>query len=218
MVYLRRAERRAQIIAGATAFFAQQGLSGQLRDLAKSLDITQPLLYRYFPSKKHLLDTIFEELFFKSWDDSWSELIIDQQIPLAKRIGQFYKAFDQEILNRDWVRLFVFSGLGGQTYNQLIFDQITSQIFRPLCVELRKFFGFGSVNPRQITLQEIEVMLETHGILFYYRQRQHIYSLPVYAEVDHIIRHMIIYMGQTISRLLVMLYPEESIKKRILKL
>ena len=61
-------------------------------------------------------------------------------------------------------------------------------------------------------------MLETHGILFYYRQREHIYSLPVNAEVDHVIRHMILYMGQTISGLLDMLYPERSIKKRILKL
>lgn len=41
-------ERRQQIIEGAVAFFADVGLDGNTRDLARQLGITQSLLFNYF--------------------------------------------------------------------------------------------------------------------------------------------------------------------------
>ncbi len=39
MAYLSRAKRVEQIVAGATQFFSEQGLSGQTRGLSASLGI-----------------------------------------------------------------------------------------------------------------------------------------------------------------------------------
>ena len=75
MAYMRREERRSQILEGAAIFFAENGLTGQTRELSASLGITQPLLYRYFSSKEKLLDCIFKELFEKRWVSSWRDLI-----------------------------------------------------------------------------------------------------------------------------------------------
>ena len=44
-------DRRREFVAKATEFFAEEGFGGGTRDLARRLGVTQPLLYRYFPSK-----------------------------------------------------------------------------------------------------------------------------------------------------------------------
>ena len=129
MSYLSKEARRAQILHGAIEFFAEEGLSGQTRELSVRLGITQPLIYRYFPSKQHLLDAIFEELFVKRWDLSWKHLMTDSALPLEDRIARFYRDFDQAILSREWVRLFVLSGLGGFKYNQMVFKRLMRDVF-----------------------------------------------------------------------------------------
>ena len=48
-------DRRKEFVAKATEFFAEEGFGGGTRDLARRLGVTQPLLYRYFPSKDDLL-------------------------------------------------------------------------------------------------------------------------------------------------------------------
>ena len=47
--------RRREFVAKATEFFSEQGFGGGTRDLARRLGVTQPLLYRYFPSKDDLI-------------------------------------------------------------------------------------------------------------------------------------------------------------------
>src|SRR3982751_4723891 len=44
-------DRRKEFVTRATEFFSEQGFGGGTRDLARRLGVTQPLLYRYFPSK-----------------------------------------------------------------------------------------------------------------------------------------------------------------------
>ena len=84
MSYLAKEERRAQILYGAVQYFAEEGFSGQTRELSRRLGITQPLIYRYFPSKQHLLDAIFEELFIDRWDPGWKALMTDASIASPK--------------------------------------------------------------------------------------------------------------------------------------
>ena len=44
-------ERERLIVDEAILFFAEVGLAGQTRELAQRLGVTQPLIYRYFPTK-----------------------------------------------------------------------------------------------------------------------------------------------------------------------
>jgi len=207
MSYLSREARRAQILHGAIQFFAEEGLSGQTRELSVRLGITQPLIYRYFPSKQHLLDAIFEELFVKRWDPNWKHLMTDPALPLEDRIARFYRDFDRAILSREWVRLFVHSGLGGFKYNQMVFDRLMKDVFRPLCVELRKRHGYPPATPAKITRHEIEMVWELHGVVFYHRMRQHVYGLPVKTRIDELITNLLFYLDGAAPRLLARLFP-----------
>ena len=60
-------ERVGQIVAAAIDYFAEVGLDGNTRDLAQRIGITQPLLYKYFPSKEDLVDAVYAELFVNRW-------------------------------------------------------------------------------------------------------------------------------------------------------
>ena len=51
-------EREKLIVSEAIRYFSEVGFSGQTRELSRRLGITQPLLYRYFPSKRALLERV----------------------------------------------------------------------------------------------------------------------------------------------------------------
>ena len=52
-------ERRRQIVEGAVTFFADVGLDGKTRDLAKRLGITQSLLFNYFANKAEIIEAVY---------------------------------------------------------------------------------------------------------------------------------------------------------------
>ena len=54
-------ERERQIIEGAVEFFARRGLDAQMRELAAELGIAHTLLYHYFPTKRQLIERVYEE-------------------------------------------------------------------------------------------------------------------------------------------------------------
>ena len=56
-------DREQEIIDEAVQFFAEVGFGGRTRDLAKRIGITQPLLYRYFPTKDDLIERVFKEVY-----------------------------------------------------------------------------------------------------------------------------------------------------------
>lgn len=49
-------------MAEAIRYFAEFGFAASTRGLARRAGITQPLLYRYFPTKDQLIQRLFEEL------------------------------------------------------------------------------------------------------------------------------------------------------------
>ena len=53
-------ERRREFVTRAVEFFAEEGFESSTRGLAKRLGVTQPLLYRYFPSKEDLIQEVYE--------------------------------------------------------------------------------------------------------------------------------------------------------------
>lgn len=215
MAYLWREAREAQIIAGATQFFAEHGLDAHTRQLSLFLGITQPLLYRYFPSKQHLLDRIFDELFVKRWDPGWKTLLADDTLSLADRIRRFYQEFDEQILSREWVRLFVFSGLGGYSYNRRVFRKLTTDVFWPLCLALRKQHGMPAAELQDITRQELEMLWELHGVVFYHRLRQYVYGMRTSMPIADLTSNLLFYLEGAVPRVyeVISLRPAASAKK-----
>ena len=84
------AERERQILDGAIAFFAERGLDGQLRDLAKSIGVTHALLYHYFPTKQALVDRVYLELFEGRWRAEWDDLLDDPETSVEDKFTDAY--------------------------------------------------------------------------------------------------------------------------------
>src|ERR1700759_5419145 len=86
-------ERRQEFVAKATEFFAEEGFAGGTRDLARRLGVTQPLLYRYFPSKDDLIKEVYRTVYLEPLDAGWEKLLADRSRPIRDRLQEFYDAY-----------------------------------------------------------------------------------------------------------------------------
>lgn len=182
-------ERERQIVEGAVRFFAEVGFDGQTRELAKRLGITQPLLYRYFPSKEHLVERVYQEVYLKRWRPHWDDLITDRSRSLEGRLVQLYQEYTRFIFHYEGVRLFMFAGLAGGEINRRYLALVREKLIEPLCVELRHSYDLP--DPRTLPLTEAEIELATalHGSIYYAGIRKWIYDLPLPADLDaHVVR------------------------------
>jgi AcrR family transcriptional regulator len=183
-------QRRQQIIDGAVAYFAEVGFEGGTRALAKKLGVTQPLIYRYFPSKEDLIRQVYNDVYVGRWRTEWEELISDRRLPLRERLTGFYERYTDVIFTTEWIRIYLFSGLRGLGINQWWISFVEDHILRKICEEIR--FAYGLPDPGEMPIQDAELDLYWmfHGGIFYYGMRQYVYRanphlpLPKFIELS----------------------------------
>ncbi|OQW59377.1 MAG: TetR family transcriptional regulator [Proteobacteria bacterium SG_bin9] len=178
------AQRERQIVDGAIAFFAEVGLEGQTRELARRLGITQPLLYRYFPSKEELLERVYDEVYMKRWKPEWEALIADRSLSIGERFRRFEKDYQRTIMTYDWLRIFFSSGLKGTDLTRRYLTRVRDIIFTPVLAEMRREFGLPSPAQLPLSAQEYELMFGIHGALVYVGIRRFIYNMDVPTDQD----------------------------------
>ena len=179
---LPRQDRERAIIQGAVAFFAEVGFDGGTRELAMRLGITQPLLYRYFPSKEALLDRVYQTVYLSKWDPNWESQLADRSVPLEERLITFYGDYARVILNYEWIRLFMFAGLKGLDFNTRYLTFLRGSVFERVVTELRLAHGLSvELPPRS---EEIELVWSLHASIFYIGVRKWIYGLPTPPDQD----------------------------------
>ncbi|MBM3554886.1 MAG: TetR/AcrR family transcriptional regulator, partial [Alphaproteobacteria bacterium] len=176
--------REEQIVKAAIRFFAEVGFGGQTRELADRIGITQPLLYRYFPSKERLIERVYREVYLRRWNPEWEALLADRSLPLAERLAQFYRAYARAIFNFEWVRIFVFSGLRGVGINRRYLRIIRERLLKPICREIRAEAGLPDFDAVPLTSAELELAWSLHGGFFYMAVRKWIYRLPIPKDLD----------------------------------
>ena len=181
-------DREKSIAAGAVSFFAEHGFEGQTRELAAKLGITQPLLYRYFPSKEALIERVYQEVFVGRWDPFWEELIADRGIPIEDRLVTFYNSYSKIILTPEWVRLFMFAGLKGLDFNARYLRLLRERILELIVEEVRAAFGRPTAAEVPVSDIEVEMIWALHASIFYLGVRQFIYHLPLNSSVPTIIK------------------------------
>jgi AcrR family transcriptional regulator len=179
---LPRQDREHAIIQGAVAFFAEVGFDGGTRELATRLGVTQPLLYRYFPSKEALLDRVYQTVYLSNWDPHWESQLADHSVPLEERLIAFYGDYARVILNYEWIRLFMFAGLKGLDFNTRYLTFMRGSVFERVVRELRLANGL-SVEPAPRS-EEIELVWSLHASIFYIGVRKWIYGLPTPLDLD----------------------------------
>jgi AcrR family transcriptional regulator len=175
-------EREKQIVLGAIRFFAEVGFDGQTRELAKRLGITQPLLFRYFPTKQDLVDRVYKEIYLNRWNPEWQDWIEDRSTPVAARLKRFYMEYYPTIVNHDWMRIFFQAGMRNVGFNQRYLRLVRERILLVLCGEVRHECGLPPVSAIPVSTAELELYWGMHGSIVYDGIRQYIYGTAVPPE------------------------------------
>lgn len=178
-------DRRKEFVAKATEFFSEEGFGGGTRALARRLGVTQPLLYRYFPSKDDLIKEVYRTVYLEPLDSGWEKQLGDRSRPFPERLKEFYDAYTNVIFSRKWLRIYLYSGLKGlelnRSYVGIVRDKILTRIIR----ECRHEMGLASQT--RPSAAELEMAWVFHSGIFYYGVRKFIYESPVLEAKEQMI-------------------------------
>ena len=175
-------EREKHILDGAIQFFAQNGMNGQLRDLAKSIGVTHALLYHYFPTKQDLINRVYLEVFEGRWRNEWDDILDSSTLTPEEKLTAFYTEYVNVTLNSDFVRILVYSGLSDHAITDRFFALLRKRLFPRLIRETR---AYRAVTSRaKPTKREMELLMGLHGGFFYITMRRWIYQQGVYNEMS----------------------------------
>lgn len=166
-------ERRQEFVARAIELFAEQGFEGSTRDLARALGVTQPLLYRYFPSKEDLIAEVYRTVFLDRWRPEWEALLGDRTRPLRDRLVEFYLSYAEVVHDRTWLRIYLHSGLNRVNTIRGYMGLVQSRILDRIVLEARAEAGLSEAKPRG---DEVELVWIVHGGLFYHGVRSLIFD------------------------------------------
>jgi AcrR family transcriptional regulator len=180
-------EREKHIAQEAVRYFAEVGFVGDTRELAQRLGVTQSLLYKYFPSKEALINRVYEEVYLGRWNPFWESVVKDRSTPLEDRLTRLYIDYAKAALTRDWVRIFMFSGLRGEDINHKYLQVLRERILEPIAIELRHEFGLPSIEQMPLKSSEIELVWSINARLFYFGQRKWIFNVPIKDDLTDLI-------------------------------
>ncbi len=178
-------DRRKEFVAKATEFFAEEGFGGGTRDLARRLGVTQPLLYRYFPSKDDLIKEVYRTVYLEPLNNGWEKLLADRSRPIRDRLQEFYSAYTEAIFTRKWLRIYLYSGLKGLDINRWYVGVVRDKILTRIIRECRHEAGLPVQS--KPTAAELETAWVFHGGIFYYGIRKYIYKSVVLEDKEQMI-------------------------------
>ena len=159
-------KREQQIVDGAVDFFARRGLDAQMRELAAEIGIAHTLLYHYFPTKRLLIERVYEQTIAGRWDTRWEALLDDKRVPVQDKLHAFYREYLAAILTPEWLRILVHSGLSDGLIPDRYFALVREKLFPRLLREARR--GAGSRSRGKITPREEALLMSFHGGLIYH--------------------------------------------------
>lgn len=164
-------ERRTEIVDAAATYFAEVGLDGDTRTLAKRLGVTQSLIFNYFATKAELIEAVYERVYLGRLSPDWPALMTDRALPIETRLKRFYHAYTSAIFTYEWMRIFMFSGLAGAHLNHRYLDHLRELILQPMLTELRE----SDSRFRDMTIEDVWAL---HGGIVYLGIRRFIYLTP----------------------------------------
>ncbi len=178
-------ERRAQILEKAFDFFSEHGLTAQTRALADACGVSQRLLYSLFPSKASLISAVYEAEIAGPFKAIWFVQLRDRQVPLKKRLVNFYQAYYGTILTRRWLRLFIYSSLAEVEIAPTYIAEVVRNLLQIIAEEAA--FDADMEMPVNLALiQEIGWVL--HGNISHLGIRRQVYkdatSIPIETVIE----------------------------------
>lgn len=189
--YLAAADREQQIVTQAITLFAEKGFSLTTRELAFGLKITQPLLYRYFPSKQSLIDRVYDEVFMSRWDPNWAVFLKDRSIPLSERLITYLEDYTKSILSNEWVRIFLYAGLNEPSINQKIIERLHKEAFSIISNEIRHEKNQKGTPSKLQLMLDNEVLWSFHSSFFYMGVRKWVYRTEIPTNISEVIKYKV---------------------------
>lgn len=183
---LPRGEREKRIVEAAAALFAEVGFEAPTRALAGRLGVTQALLYRYFPSKEHLIERVFEQAFARLQSHAADPGLADRTLPLEARLIGFYRSYLARISFTS-MRLFVRAGLDGGDLARRFSVPLTERLLAPVIEELRHAAGLPGSDVRPLMRGERELAMALHGGIVFLATRKHVYGMPMPDDLSDLV-------------------------------
>lgn len=164
-------------------YFAEVGFDGTTRDLAARAGVTQPLLYKYFPSKAALMEAVFEHVYLERLAPEWPTRLGNRARPLKDRLIEFYTAYTGAIFTYEWMRIFMFAGLAGEPLNRRYLEHLRDLLLKSVLGEMQE-----RARGRKPDMEDI---WNLHGSIVYLGIRKFIYQLPVPDDIAPLIERAI---------------------------
>ncbi len=174
------------ILSAAAELFAEEGLGGTTRQIARRLGVTQALLYKFFPSKDLLINRVYETHFHDRWDAGWDQLLADDALPLQERLLRFYAEYAARA-DAVTVRLFVHAGLAGRPLPGAHGAKLTDQIFVPVIAALRREASLPPIVDRPMIRGERELCMQLHSSIVFLGIRRHVYQMPMPDDLSDVV-------------------------------
>ncbi len=169
--------RERMILDAAVEFFAEHGFEAQTKDLAERIGVSQGLIFRYFGTKQHLVEQVYQKVFLERVSRAWEVGLRDRSVPLPERIERFYLSYFAAVDEYHWIRVSLYASLAG---HDIIARYIQSHVGRLLEIILRELRVYRDL-PEEGVIEPIEAELawHLHSTFIYYLVRKHIHRLPV---------------------------------------
>jgi AcrR family transcriptional regulator len=170
--------RREQILQGAMQLFAEKGFRGTTtREIAQQLEISEALMFKYFPTKEALYRAIIQKR-----TDGSEEMLFPREAVEAKDDRQVFRSIASYLISKNtedptFMRLIQYSALEGHELSRIFFETHAMERTRLLSKYIRqriKEKAFRKVPPLLAARAFI-------GMIIQYVQSQELYGFK-----DHI--------------------------------
>lgn len=141
-------DRKTQILQVATKAFSQEGYDGvTVRQLAEQCGISEPAVYRHYPSKEALYDAVLDSiearmdrdtLFNELKDEFNLKTLLDK---IAEHVVEFFSA------NDDIQRLLMYSALSHHVKARQVYDLTRGRYVHFLKSRLEALLEAGKLRP-----------------------------------------------------------------------
>jgi AcrR family transcriptional regulator len=176
-------EREQMILDAAIDYFAENGFSARVRELASNIGVSQSLIFRYFGSKERLIERVYEKTFLSRWNPEWETILHDRSRTIRDRLSAFYRSYLAAVDERRWIRIAMLSSLAGRNLTRRYIQGPITRLISVIGKELQSGENFRNLDEDLTS----ELVWHLHSTIIYYLIRKHIHGSAVSRERDKIV-------------------------------
>jgi len=182
--YMTSEARERMIVVEAFRYFAELGFDAPIKGLAVRLGISEPLIFRHFPTKQMLVERVHAEFLHASSLPEWRSILTDRSRPIAERIARFYRDYALRHGDLSDFRIGHFLALQYPDFAKRYFERIQVETLGLILSELRDAFGLPSIIERVPERLEMEMLWGLHGAMGFMLERRIVFGVADAADSD----------------------------------